>query len=221
MLPQRPFNNPLARAVVEQRRILALDANAARRVVDLIDAVTLHADSFIPRTADYLALRAARERIAHAANDDDLRSAVDFLWEIALGIEQGNLSFAERRLRDAQQALSEALQNGASEEEIAELMQELREAMQEFMQAMAEAMRNQPPQNLGQMDNAQEISPQDLQRMMDRIEDLARSGSREAAQQLLSELQDMMNNLQMAQPGQQPQGESPMQQQMNLSLIHI
>ena len=215
VLPQRPFNNPLARAVVEQRRILALDANAARRVVDLIDAVTLHADSFIPRTADYLALRAARERIAHAANDDDLRSAVDFLWEIALGIEQGNLSFAERRLRDAQQALSEALQNGASEEEIAELMQELREAMQEFMQAMAEAMRNQPPQNLGQMDNAQEISPQDLQRMMDRIEDLARSGSREAAQQLLSELQDMMNNLQMAQPGQQPQGESPMQQQMN------
>ena len=216
VLPQRPFNNPLARAVVEQRRILALDANAARRVVDLLDAVTLHADSFIPRTADYLALRAVRERIAHAASDDDLRSSVDFLWEIALGIEDGDLSFAERRLRDAQQALSEALQNGASEEEIAELMQELREAMQEFMQAMAEAMRNQPPQNLGQMENAQEISPQDLQRMMDRIEDLARSGSREAAQQLLSELQDMMNNLQMAQPGQQqPQGESPMQQQMN------
>lgn len=80
--------------------------------------------------------------------------------------------------------MSEALQNEASEEEIAELMQELREAMQEFMQAMAEAMRNQPPQNLSQMDNAQEISPQDLQRMMDRIEDLARSGSREAAQQL-------------------------------------
>ncbi len=215
VLPERPFNNPLARAVVEQRRILALDANAARRVVDLLDAVTLHADSFIPRTADYLALRAVRERIANAAGDDDLRSAVDFLWEIALGIEDGNLSFAERRLRDAQQALSEALQNGASEEEIAELMQELREAMQEFMQAMAEAMRNQPPQNLSQMDNAQEISPQDLQRMMDRIEDLARSGSREAAQQLLSELQEMMNNLQMAQPGQQQQGDSPMQQQMN------
>ncbi|WP_062227087.1 TIGR02302 family protein [Aureimonas frigidaquae] len=216
ILPQRPFSNPLALAVVEQRRILALDAHAARRVVELLDAVTLHGDSFIPRVGDYLALRAVRERIATARNDDDLRSAVDFLWEIALGIEDGDLSFAERRLRDAQERLSDALRDGASDEEIAALMQELRDAMNAFMQAMAEAMEGQPPQNLSDLGNAQEISPRDLQRMMDRIEDLARSGSRDAAQQLLSELQDMMNNLQMAQPGQgQQPGDSPMQQQMN------
>ncbi|KQT85839.1 TIGR02302 family protein [Aurantimonas sp. Leaf443] len=217
VLPERRFTNPLARAVIEQRRILALDANTVPRVVSMLDAVTLRGEEFIETPSDYLALRAARTRIATAANDDALRSSVDFLWEIALGIEDGNLSLAEKRLRDARENLSEALENGASSEEIDKLMAELREAMQDYMQAMAEAMRNQPP---GQQppQNAQEIRPQDLDKMLDRIEDLAKSGSKDAAQQLLSELQQMMDSMQAMRPGQQRQqqaGESPMQEQMN------
>ncbi|WP_062204153.1 TIGR02302 family protein [Aureimonas sp. AU12] len=219
ILPERRFADPLARAVVEQRRILALDANAAGRVVDMLDAVTLRGDEFIANPSDYLALRAVRERIAGTRDDETLISAVDFLWQIALGIEDGDLSVSEKRLRDAQENLSEALKNGASDEEIAKLTQELREAMQEFMQAMAEAMRNMPPQSQAEMGDMQEIRPQDLERMLDKIEDLARSGSKDAAQQLLSELKDMMSSLQAMRPGQQQQQQqgqqSPMQQQMN------
>ncbi|MEF2070183.1 TIGR02302 family protein [Consotaella aegiceratis] len=216
-LPARRFFNPLARAVVEQRQMLALDANAAPRVVDMLDAVTVRGDDFIERPADYLALRAVRERIANAANDDALRSAVDFLWEIALGIEDGDLSLAERRLRDARERLSEALENGASDEEIDRLMDELRQAMQDYMQAMAEAMKNLPPMTQDQLSNMQELRPQDLNQMLDQIEDLAKSGSKDAAQQLLSELQSMMDNLQAMRPDQMPRGnqQSPMQQQMN------
>ncbi len=220
-LPERRFLNPLAKAVVEQRRILALDANRAPRVVDMLDAVTLRGDEFIPNPSDYLALKAVRTRIATARDDDTLRSAADFMWEIALGIEDGDLSLAERRLRDAREELAEALENGASNEEIDRLMQELREAMQEYMQALAEQMQNMPPMSQQEMQaqNLQEIRPQDLQKMLDRIEDLAKSGSKDAAQQLLSELQQMMDNLQAMRPGQQQQGQqgqqNPMQQQMN------
>ncbi|EAU40820.1 hypothetical protein FP2506_18069 [Fulvimarina pelagi HTCC2506] len=216
-LPERRFSNPLARAVVEQRRILALDANSVPRVLELLDAVTLHGDTFIESTADYLALQAARSRIAAAYNDEGLISAVDFLWEIALGIEDGNLSLAEQRLRDAREQLAEALENGASDEEIDQLMQELREAMQEYLQEYARAMQNQPPQNQQQMGNMQELRQQDLDRMLDQIEDLAKSGSKDAAQQLLSELQQMMDSLQAMRPGQQQQqqGQSQMQEQMN------
>ncbi|WP_416357895.1 TIGR02302 family protein [Aureimonas phyllosphaerae] len=217
-LPERRFTDPMARAVVEQRRILALDANAVPRVVSMLDAITLRGDEFIPNPSHYLALRAVRERIAHAPDDETLVSAVDFLWQIAIGIEDGDLGASERRLRDLQEQLSQALENGASDEEIAKLMQELRQAMQEYMQAMAEAMRNMPPQSLSQMGEAQEIRPQDLDRMLDKIEDLARSGSKDAAQQLLSELRDMMDSLQAMRPnqGQQQSGQqSPMQSQMN------
>ncbi|MBP0614064.1 TIGR02302 family protein [Jiella mangrovi] len=219
-LPERRFLNPLARAVVEQRRILALDANQSRRVVDMLDAVTLRGEEFGESPSDYLALKAVRTRIATARDDDTLRSAADFMWEIALGIEDGDVSLAERRLREAREKLAEALENGASNEEIDQLMQELREAMQEYMQALAEQMKNMPPMSQQEMQsqNMQEVRPQDLQKMLDRIEDLAKSGSKDAAQQLLSELQQMMDNLQAMRPGQQQQGQgqqNPMQEQMN------
>src|SRR5690606_10765705 len=41
ILPQRSLNNPLARAVVEQRRILALDATRKQRVMDMLDALMI------------------------------------------------------------------------------------------------------------------------------------------------------------------------------------
>jgi uncharacterized protein (TIGR02302 family) len=216
-LPARSFTKPLARAVIEQRQMLALDANAAPRVVEMLDAVTLRGDETIPSAADYLALRAARTRIASAENDEALVSAVDFLWQIALGIEDGNLSLAEKRLRDAREKLAEALEKGASDAEIDKLMAELRAAMQEYMQALAEAMKNQPPMSQEQMQNAQEINPSDLDKMMDRIEELAKSGSKEAAQQMLSQLQEMMESLQAMRPGQPQQGgeQDAMRQQMD------
>ncbi|MEX6506931.1 TIGR02302 family protein [Jiella sp. M17.18] len=217
-LPERRFTNPLARAVVEQRRMLALNANAAPRVVDMLDAITLRGDEFIKNPGDYIALKAVRTRIATAHDDAALKSAVDFMWEIALGIEDGNLSLAEKRLRDAREKLSQALQNGASNEEIDRLMKDLRQAMNDYLQELAQQMKNQPPmsQDQMQMGNAQEIRQQDLEKMMNQIENLAKSGSKEAAQQLLSQLQQMMDNLQAMRPGRPQQGQpNAMQQQMN------
>lgn len=219
VLPERSFTNPLARAVIEERRILALDANQAGHVVDMIDAITVRGEDFIKSATTYLALKAVRTRIAHAPDDETLVSAVDFMWQIALGIEDGDLSLAAERLRDAREKLSDALKNGASNEEIDKLMAELRQAMQDYMQAMAEAMKNMPPLSQDQMraGNMQELRQQDLDRMLDKIENLAKSGSKDAARQLLSELQNMMDNLQAMRPGQQQQGgqQNAMQQQMD------
>ena len=215
-LPEKPFSKPLARAVIEQRRMLALDANSVPRVLELLDATTFRADQFIESPSDYLALKAVRTRIATAYDDAALVSAVDFMWQIALGIEDGNLSLSERRLRDAREKLSQALENGVSNEEIDQLMKELREAMNEYMQALAQEMQKMPQMDQNQMGQAQELRPQDLDKMMDKIEDLAKSGSKDAAQQLLSQLQEMMDNLQAMRPGQQQSGEqNAMQQQMN------
>ncbi|WP_419906679.1 TIGR02302 family protein [Hoeflea sp.] len=216
VLPGRFFHNLLAGSVAEQRQVLALDTNRIDRVFDLNDAVTMAPEETIENTTHYLLIKSARSRIKQAWDDDMLRDAADYMWDIALGIEDGNLSFAERRLRDAQRALSEALENGASDEEIQALMDELREAMQEFLQALAQqmqqnqsAMQQIPPEALQNM-----LRQQDLDRMLDQIENLAQSGARDQAQQLLSELQRMMNNLQMGQH-QQVQGDNPMRQQMD------
>ncbi len=219
VLPQRPFSNPLARALVEQRRMLALDANSRPRVLRLMDAITMRPEETIPVASHYLGIRAARTRLFVAAGDEQLREVVDYLWEIALAIEDGALSAAERRMRQAQEALRDALENGASDEEIDRLMAELREAMNEFLREFAERAMRDPnfaqQQNMPQ--NGQEMRQSDLDRMLDQIEQMAKSGARDQAQQLLSQLQDMMNNLRMGQQQQAGEGgqQGEMRQQMD------
>lgn len=215
VLPQRPFSNPLARAVIEQRRILALDANRKQRVLDLLDAVTLRPEDTIKNAAHYLALKSARTRLALAQSDDELRNVVDYMWTIARGIEDGNLSAAEQRLRQAQEALRQALENGASDKEVERLTQELRNAMKDFLREFAERAKNNPSmaQTMPQM-NGRELRQSDLDRMLDQIENLAKQGARGEAEQLLSQLQNMFNNLRMGRNGQGGQ-QNQAQQQMN------
>jgi uncharacterized protein (TIGR02302 family) len=214
VMPERPFANPLARAVIEQRRMLGLDANSKPRVLELMDAITLRPEDTFDDMSHYLAIMSARSRLKMADNDDQLRNVVSYLWEIALGIEEGNLSAAERRLRQAQQALQDAINRGASDEEIDKAMKELREAMNEFLQEFAERAKQNP--NAPQMQqNGQELRQSDIERMMDEIENLAKSGDRDRAQQLLSQLQDMMNNLQAGRQQQAGEQDSEMRQQMD------
>lgn len=216
-LPGRNFSNPVARALIEQRRILALDARKQHYVANLLDAVLTAPEKFIDNLSAFLSMKVAWRRIVSAEDDDTLRSALDLLWETALALEYGDLSEAERRLRDAQERLSEALEDGASEEEIAELMEELREAMEEFMRQLAqEALQNPMTANpFGENEMTQMLRQRDLERMLDQIEDLARSGSRDAARQLLSELQRMMDNLRAGRHMQQRRAEGS---QMNQAL---
>jgi uncharacterized protein (TIGR02302 family) len=217
VLPERPFANPLARALVEQRRLLALDANQKERVLALIDAITIRPEDTFETLAHYLGLMVAQTRLRTANTDDELRGVADYLWEMALQIEDGALTDAERRLRQAQEALRDALEDGASDEEIERLMAELREAMRDFLREFAERAQQNP--NLAQQmpGNMQELSQSDLERMMDQLENLARSGARDEAMEMLQQLQQMMNNLQAGnQQGQQGQGEqSEMRQQMD------
>ncbi len=219
VLPERIFTKPLAKAIVHERRNLALDLRSAPQVAEMLDIMTTtHPDEFIKNFSVYTALRVAYRSIRRTRNKDELRETLDLMWETALAVEDGDLSLAERRLRDAQERLAKALENGASDEEIAELMQDLRNAMNEFMQELAEqAQRNQQNQQAMPLDpNTQVLRQQDLERMMQQIEDLAKSGSKDAARQLLEEMQRMMNNLQTARPRQQQQQQTDeFSQQMN------
>ena len=121
-------------------------------------------------------------------------------WRFRL--EDGNVSQAEQALRQAQEALRQALERGATDEEIKKLMEQLRAAMDKFLQALAEEMRKNPQQLSRPLDrNTRTLSQQDLKSMLDRLENLARSGNKDAARRLLEELQSMLENLQMARPG--------------------
>jgi uncharacterized protein (TIGR02302 family) len=215
-LPERTFTNPLAKAVVEQRRLLGLDANKKPWVLNLMDAITLRPEDTFDSMPHYLAIMSARTRLKMAQSDDELRAVADYLWEIALGIEDGELSTAEKRLKQAQEQLKQALERGASDEEIDKLMRELREAMNDYLREFAERAQKDPNMAQNMPQNGQELRQSDLEKMLDQIEDLAKSGSRDEAQELLSQLEEMMNNLQAGRPQQGENGmQSEMRKQMN------
>jgi uncharacterized protein (TIGR02302 family) len=80
----------------------------------------------------------------------------------------------------------------------------LRAALDRFLQALAEQMQKNPQASRPLDPNmSRMLSQRDLQHMIDRLEQLSRSGAKDAARAMLDELNNILNNLQMAQPGQQ------------------
>ena len=202
-LPERLFTKPLARALIEQRRVLALDADQNAQVFTALDALMIAPELFTPEAGHYLGLYSVSRQLEAARTDDALREVVASLWALAVTIEDGNISDVDKALRAAQEALKQALERGATDEEIKKLTDNLRAALDNFLRQLAEQFRNNPQQLARPLDpNTKMLSQQDLKNMLDRLERMSRSGDKEAAKQLLEQLQQMLENLQMAQPGQ-------------------
>ncbi len=200
VLPERPFANPLARAVVEQRRFLVLHPERKHEVAEMLAAFLAWPVEFIRKPGSYLGLRLAMERLLKARTQEELKSIVALLWAVAVDIEEGDLAAARRRLEAARKALRDALARGASPEEIARRLAELKQALNEFMRQLAQRQRGRPPAMRRGNGQVRMVRPQDLQQMLKRLEDLARSGARDAAERLLSQLDNILENLQLMPP---------------------
>ena len=213
-LPERLFTKPLARALIEQRRILALDANQNSQVYAALDALMIAPELFTPEAGHYLGLYSVARQLEAARTDDAMREVVASLWALAVTIEDGKITDVDKALRAAQEALKQALERGASDEEIKKLTDNLRAALDNFLRQLAEQLKNNPQQLARPLDpNTKMLSQQDLKSMLDRLERMSRSGDKDAAKQLLEQLQQMLENLQMAQPGQS--GDNEMEQALN------
>ncbi|MEM9371275.1 MAG: TIGR02302 family protein, partial [Pseudomonadota bacterium] len=218
-LPARHFSDPLAGAIIEQRRDLALDYSKAIRVLDVTQAIMKRPQAiFEDRHGPYLGMRIAVRRLATAIASETVPDAapelVDLLWDIAISLEDGDISDALKRLRDAEQALRDALENG-TDEDIARAIDELRQAMNEYLQELArQAQENPQAQQQQGPQDGQQMSQQDLEQMLNELQRRAESGLRDQARDMLSELSRMLENLQAGQPQMQRggQGQQALQQ---------
>ncbi len=211
-LPERVFTEPLARAIVEQRKALISNTDDAALVSRVLEGFTIYPKDMLTQSGVFLGIRLANRLLVRAEKDEQFRDVVDLLWEIALTVEDGNLSDAERQLRKLRRELAKALSENAPQERIAELMNKMREAMDRYMREMAKQMQRNMRE--GKMERFQGrpdqmISSRDLQKMMDQIEKLARSGNHDAAQKLLSELERLMENMRPGMAQQAPQRDTP------------
>lgn len=204
-LPTRTFFNPIARAVIEQRQTLAVAAGDWPRAARSFDAMTVAPEIFYAeKPTNFLLLRSAFWRVMRQ-DENGFDDAIEKFWPLALQLEDEAVELARQRLEAAQEALRQALERGASEEEIARLVEELREAMNDYLTALAQSGRQaegEPPRN------AQQLEQSDLDDMLNAIRDLSQQGANNAARQMLSDLENMLKNLQLSQnsAGQSGQG---------------
>lgn len=217
ILPERVFNHSVAKAIIEQRKNLVRQPDRHRIVAMALSAISAAPETYNHDIAAFLALRTASQRLREHGDAETRREMVELLWDTALRIEDGELSLAERELRDAQQALMEALDRNASDREIERLMDELEQAMDRYLQALAErsqqlAQQNQPPQQIDP--SSRMVEAEDLKRMLERARELSRLGARDAAREMLRQLQEMLENLQSGTMQAMPEGLQQGQQSM-------
>ncbi len=221
VLPGRRFFQPVARAVAEQRRDLLWSKDNARRVLQILRAVSHRPEDLFPNQTTYLRLRVALRRLdtlesGPAGLSDAARDEIaEALWDLAVQLEDGTLADARERLRRAQERLAEAMRNGASPEEIAELMDELRAATDDYLQMLAQNAepaddRTDEPSSAEQ--DGMNVTQDELQALMDRIQELMEEGRMAEAAELMAQLNRLMENLRVTQgeggggprtPGQQ------------------
>lgn len=221
LLPARRFFEPLAAAVIEQRRDLLWARDNAERVAQVLRAISHRPNDVFRSETAYLRLRVILRRLEamtpYGLKTQQQEELAEALWDLAIILEEGDLGDALERLRRAQERLSEAMKNGANDQEIAELMKELREASEDYMRQLSRQAQqngevldqNNLPQNMMQM------TQNDLQRMMDRIQELMEQGRMAEAEQALQELQELMENMRITNApgqGQKSQGQQSMEE---------
>ncbi|RXG86234.1 TIGR02302 family protein [Bradyrhizobium zhanjiangense] len=187
-LPERLFTNSLARALIEQRRILALDANRNSEVYTALDALMIAPELFTPDAGCYLGLRSLASQLEAARTDDALREVVASMWAFAVTIEDdGVAGSVNAALRSAQDALKAALERGASEDEIRVLTQKLREAMAGKVRDLARRAEQNP---LG----PRQPFPAEVQLILDKAVEL-RQKTQHATPEQLEELAQQQDAL--------------------------
>ena len=93
-------------------------------------------------------------------------------------------------------------------------MSQLKDALDRYIQALAANMAHHPDERPQPADRSPTLTSRDLEHMLDRARELAKNGDRDQARALLSQLQNMLENLRLARSGEMRQDSAEAQQMM-------
>ncbi|NPD14248.1 DUF4175 domain-containing protein [Xinfangfangia sp. D13-10-4-6] len=217
-LPGKRFFDPMANAVVEMRRDILWNRENLPRVLQLLKAIGNRPEELARSQNAAKRLRVlvrGADAMAQPLTDTQRDEVAKELWEIAFMFEEGDLNNAFERLQRAQDRLEEAMRNGASPEEINDLMKEMQQAMREYLKelrAQDQANGNQDGKDgqdgQGGQGGGRTITDDQLQKLLDEIERLMKEGKTAEAMQLMEELRQLMENLEVQNgPGGQGEGQ--------------
>lgn len=190
-LPERPFNHPVAKKLVQLRKTLFQYPDQRENITKTLRQIMDAPKEFDDNKRAYLSMTFAYRTLADNAMADATERTMGLLWDAALQIEKGPLGLQLERMLNAQRNLQKALSEGADSETIDHLFRELAQAMNDLMRSA----------QFGNMDmesltGTPTLQNRDLAELMQKINDLLKAGAYDEAREALKQLEKMMAHVQ-------------------------
>ncbi len=202
-LPERPFHDPVAQALIATRKALSLHPADRDNPVLGLDQLMQQPGLFKGDDGAFVNLSAIYYLLVRDPSATAVPEAQSAMWELALHMEEGQTEQSARHLEEARRAARDALDKAtqdptdANKQALEKRLQELREAIDRHMQALSEeAKRND---SLTPFDpKAAQLSNRDMNRKADQAEQAVKEGRMAEAQKEIGELEKMLDQLRNA-----------------------
>ena len=205
LLPARPFRHPLARAIADLRRRLALHpdhpADAATDLAALAEAPPTPAVPGLSPAGVMLNLSAAAAALSAKPADPTIAAVQERLWNLALALDGALPDASARALDEARENLRRGLEDHAngklSDRDLQQKLQALRDALNKRLDDIArQAMQKGALQKFDPQ--TQHLSSSAIDRTIRKLEQALRDNRTADANQAMSELNRMMEQLKNA-----------------------
>ncbi len=210
VLPERAFQNPLARLLIAVRKGLSLHPDDREAAIAQLEPVLAAPDALDGDYGAYLNLAGIVYLLALDRSDPAVAQAQQRLWQLALHIEDGRTERTARALDQAreaaQEALDRAMQNPSEQNRAAldNKLKELQDAIQRHMDALADQARRSEDE-MASDQSQQRLDNEQMQDKADAARQAARQGRMDDAKQEMAELDRMLDALKNARPGSDAQ----------------
>jgi len=199
-LPERAFQHPVARMLIEIRKGLSRDPSDRTEALGVLDELLLKPTLFANDAVAWVNLSGiysvlARQRGANAVPEAQAR-----MWSLAIHLEEGLTEQTARALEEARRAVREAMERAqrdptdANRRELEQRLRELQAAIDRHMQAMMEQARRDG--SLAEFDpETHQMTNHDLDRLAERAREAARQGRMDEARRRVEELEQLLEQL--------------------------
>ncbi len=203
LLPERQFDNPLARAVLDIRRQLSLTPDERNPAAELLDVLAEQPKAYDYSAGVALNMRSVSSLLRRGRGQDAVDEAQARMWELALSLEDGAPDRTARALEEARQAMRDAVEakpdTPEKQAELEKRIEELREAIQRHMEALTKQAQNDGTE-IPLDPNSPAMNQRELDRMAQEMEKAAKEGRMDDAKRQMAELEQLLEQLQNARP---------------------
>ena len=196
VLPERPFKNPVARAVLDIRKRLSLAPEDHGQAAADLSALADAPAAFDNNSGVFLALTSTAALLEKSGEPADVAEAQSRLWSLALQLEDDAVSRTAQAVQAARQALEQSVQKG-DKTDMDRKAEALRREIQKHLQALADKARKDG--TLMPFDPSQRtLNQQDFDKLTQEMKEAAKAGRMDEAQQKMEQLERMLDQLKQA-----------------------